>query len=73
MPKTIRIETGDDEFTVPTTKDTLGELVDNVDFAEDYNVPSGASYSVNGESVPTSHRLENGDVISWSVATSSKA
>lgn len=73
MPKTIRIETGDDEFTVPTTKNTLGELVDNVDFAEDYNVPSGATYSVNGINADKDKPLENGDVISWSVATSSKA
>ena len=73
MPKTIRIETGDDEFTVPTTKNTLGALVDNVDFVEDYNVPSGAQFTINGQSQSNSAQLNDGDVVSWGVPTSSKA
>lgn len=73
MPKTIRIATGDDEFTVPTTKETLGDLVNNTDFIEDYNVPSGAQFEVNGSASRNSAELVDGDVVSWSVPTSSKA
>ena len=72
MSKQITIETGDGDFVIPTSKNTLREIVSR-DFTEDYNVPSGAIFQLNGEDTSLDTAVEDGDIIGWVVPTSSKA
>ena len=65
MRITVFIKQGATNTSFATTATTIGKLFSDKDFFEDYNVPSGAHPTIDGERVTDGTTIRNGTEISW--------